>query len=151
MPPSKTLTRTERAPLYSQAMLEAAVSLAGWPLSDDFPLTGEARSRTCGSTAAVGLALDGEGRIARVGCRVQACAVGQSAAASFAGNAVGRSEPEVAEARAAVAAWLAGGPPPDWPGLTLIAPAIAYPARHGAILLAWDAALAALAPQPALR
>jgi hypothetical protein len=29
---------------------------------------------------------------------------------------------------------------PDWPGLTAIAAARDYPARHGAIMLAWQAA-----------
>ena len=31
-----------------------------------------------------------------------------------------------------------------WPDLDLVAPAVAYPARHGAMLLPWKAALAAL-------
>jgi NifU-like protein involved in Fe-S cluster formation len=33
---------------------------------------------------------------------------------------------------------------PDWPGIDLIAVARDYPARHGAIMLAWEAALSAL-------
>ena len=32
---------------------------------------------------------------------------------------------------------------PDWPGFDLLAPARDYPARHGAILLPFDAAIAA--------
>lgn len=40
--------------------------------------------------------------------------------------------------------WLNGGPIPDWPGFEAIAAARDYPARHGAILLAWRAALVAL-------
>ena len=35
-------------------------------------------------------------------------------------------------------------PQPGWPGLDALAAARAYPARHGAILLAWRAALEAL-------
>lgn len=98
------------------------------------------------------LALDGEGRIARIGCRAQACAVGQAAAATFLEHAVGLGEEQVAQARNELARWLGeGGPQPHWPGITLLDTARAYPARHGAILLAWDAALAALASQPALR
>jgi NifU-like protein involved in Fe-S cluster formation len=132
-------------------MLEAAVGLADWPLTGDLPLVGEARSRTCGSTAAIGLELGTDGRIARAGCRVSACAVGQSAAALFMRSASGCSESELAEARAEIARWIEGGELPSWPGFGLIEAARAYPARHGAILLAWDAALAALASQPALR
>ena len=132
-------------------MLEAAVRLADFPLAPDLAFVGEARSRTCGSTARIGLDLDASGRVARIGCRVQACAVGQAAAALFADGAVGRSGAEVADARTAIAGWLNGGDPPRWPGIALIEPALAFPARHGAVLLAWDAALAALASHPALR
>jgi len=46
-----------------------------------------------------------------------------------------------------MAAWLGGaGQMPDWPGLAAIAAARDYPARHGAILLPWRAALDALPP-----
>ena len=63
----------------------------------------------------------------------------------FLAEAAGRDRADLAEARGALGAWLSGdGGPPAWPGIELLAPARAYPARHGAILLAWDAALAAL-------
>jgi hypothetical protein len=38
---------------------------------------------------------------------------------------------------------------PDWPGFELLAAARDYPARHGAILLPFDAAIAALEKQAA--
>lgn len=64
----------------------------------------------------------------------------------FLAEAAGRDQTDIYAARAALADWLAGeGDTPPWPGIELLAPARAYPARHGAILLAWDAALAALA------
>jgi hypothetical protein len=49
-------------------------------------------------------------------------------------------------ALAGIEAWLstADAPLPDWPGLSAIAAARSYPARHGAILLPWKAAMAAL-------
>lgn len=138
--------------LYSPDILAAAVALADFPIDPGLPLSGEARSRSCGSTLALALALDGEGRIARVGCRAQACAVGQAAAHVFVAAAAGRTADEVAEARRVMAAWLTGeGAAPDWPGIALLDPARDYPARHGAILLAWDAALAALASPMAIR
>ncbi|WP_260921839.1 hypothetical protein [Novosphingobium sp. 9] len=42
---------------------------------------------------------------------------------------------------------LAGGEGalPEWPGLDAIAAARDYPARHGAVMLVWDAALDILA------
>lgn len=131
--------------LYTPAILAAAAGLAAFPWDDSLPLRGEARSRSCGSTIALSLALDEHGRIARIGLRPHACAIGQAAAHAFASGAIGRSIAEIQAARNGLGAWLAGQAElPDWPGIDLIAPARGYPGRHGAIVLAWDAALAAL-------
>lgn len=132
--------------LYTPAILQAATGLAAFAWDDALPLRGEARSRRCGSTLALALAVDAAGRIAQIGLRAHACAIGQASASVFASAAAGRSRSDIAAARAALAAWLASdAPQPEWPGLILIEPARAYPARHDAVLLAWDAALAALA------
>jgi len=93
----------------------------------------------------VGLSLDDRDTISRIGVKAQACAVGQAAAAIFAAQAGGRSETDIAAALREIDAWLAGGALPDWPGFAAIAAARDYPARHGAILLAWRAALVAFA------
>jgi NifU-like protein involved in Fe-S cluster formation len=133
------------AALYSGEVLALATALARYPLAGDLPWRGEARSRSCGSTLAIGLALDPAGRIERVGLAARACAIGQAAAAIFAEAAAGRSRAEIAASEAALTAWLAGeGAMPDWPGLEAIAVAAAYPGRHGAMLLPWLAALNAL-------
>jgi len=131
--------------LYTPEILALAVSLAEAPYDLTLPLKGEARSATCGSTLALSLGLDRAGRIVQLGARAQACAIGQASAALFARHAIGRSQTELMASRTAVAAWLAGsGAMPEWPDLALLAPARDFPARHGAILLAWDAALDAL-------
>ncbi len=131
--------------LYTPEVLAAAMELTSFPIDDAMPLTGSARSRSCGSTIHIALALDPAGNIARVGIRPHACAVGQASAAVFARGAAGRDASSIREARGAISDWLSGeAPQPDWPGLEPIAPARAYPARHGAILLAWDAAIDAL-------
>jgi NifU-like protein involved in Fe-S cluster formation len=131
--------------LYTPELLALAVSLAEYPADPALPLHGQARSKSCGSTLAVGLAVDGEGRIERLGLQVRACAVGQASAALFARAAPGRSLHDIAAAHDALTAWLAGADGlPDWPGLAAIAPARDFPARHGAIMLPWTAALAAL-------
>jgi NifU-like protein involved in Fe-S cluster formation len=131
--------------LYTPELLALAVGLAAYPLTNEFPLAGEARSRSCGSTLRMGVMVGGDGRIERVGMRVAACAVGQASAAIFAAAAPGRTHDELAATLARLGAWLADdGPPPEWPGLAMLAPARAYPARHGAMLLPWNAALDAL-------
>jgi NifU-like protein involved in Fe-S cluster formation len=131
--------------LYTPELLGLAVELADWPPLDTTSWRGEARSPTCGSTLAMDLAVDEQGRIERLGMRVRACAVGQAAAAIFAQHAVGRSGDELALMLSGLEAWLDGKEPaPDWPDLATIAAAREYPGRHGAILLPWKAALAAL-------
>jgi NifU-like protein involved in Fe-S cluster formation len=134
-----------RGALYTPDLLALAVSLADSPLDPALSLRGEARSSTCGSIVALGCEVDAGGRIERVGVRASACAVGQASTALFVRSAVGRDCAEIAVAREDLRAWLAGsGEAPEWPGLAVLDPARAYPARHGAIVLAWDAALAAL-------
>ena len=133
------------AKLYTPEVLALATSLAGYPFDAAMPLTGSARSASCGSTLAMSLRLDAEGRIAALGLRPQACAIGQAGAAIFAAAAVGKSHAEIAAAEAVLARWLAdGGDLPDWPGLAAIAAARDYPGRHGALMLPWRAALDAL-------
>lgn len=127
--------------LYTPELLGRATSLAAYPLDEGLPLRTSARSQSCGSSLMLGLATDPAGAIARVGLKSQACAIGQAAAAIFAGGARGRTAEQIAAAEAGLSAWLSGsGEQPDWPGLELLAPARAYPARHGAIKLAWTAA-----------
>jgi NifU-like protein involved in Fe-S cluster formation len=132
-------------------VLGLATSLVAYPMDEALALRGEARSVSCGSTLSLGLALDEAGAIAGVGLAAHACAIGQAAAAIFARAAIGQHPQTIAEAEAAIAGWLAASARgeaatlPDWPGLDAIAAAAAFPARHGAILLAWRAALSALA------
>ncbi len=133
------------ARLYTPAVLALATGLAAYPLADDLPLKAEARSRTCGSEVALGLALAADGTIARIGMQVRACAIGQASAALLAQDAQGRAPEALAATLGALESWLAGdGALPDWPGLDLLEPARAHPARHSALLLPWTAARKAL-------
>ena len=112
------------ARLYTPELLALAVELAKVPPLDAADAQGEARSPTCGSTLAIDLALDGNGRIIGLGA--------------------------ITETLRQLESWLGGqGEMPDWPDLAIVAPARLYPARHGAMLLPWKAAHAALSPAPA--
>jgi NifU-like protein involved in Fe-S cluster formation len=134
------------AVLYTPQVLALAMGLADWPLGEDLPLVGEARSASCGSRLRVALALDEAGAIARIGIAAQACAVGQAAAHVMARAAQGRELADMLQAEHDIAAWLAGrAHMPDWPGLADLAPARDYPGRHGAFMLGWRAAVAAFA------
>jgi len=138
------------AQLYTPELLALAVALADSPSDPSLPLHGSARSRSCGSTLDLDLAQDEGGKVAALGMRVRACAVGQAAAAIFAASVKGADLDQIVEAHSAIAAWLAEeGDLPTWPGFAPLGPARAYPARHGAILLPWNAALDALSSAPA--
>ncbi len=102
-------------------------------------------SPVCGSKVSADIDLDAAGRIAAHGQEVRACALGQAAATLVAAEIAGKSREDLANARAALADWLAGRSEavPDWPGFDVFAPARPHRARHPSILLALDAAIAA--------
>lgn len=133
------------ARLYTPEILALATQLAAWPFDPAMRWQGTARSPSCGSTLVLSLETDPAGAVSALGLKAQACAVGQASAAVFAAAAAGRRREEIARAAEQIAAWLKGERGlPDWPEIGILAPAAAFPARHGAILLGWNAALAAL-------
>lgn len=133
---------TSAAVLYTPEVLALATSLAAFRLDETLALQAEARSRSCGSTLTLGLALDEAEQVTRVGVRSSACAIGQASAAIFAQAAAGRSADAIVATAEATARWLAGEDGmPAWPRFEIIAAARDYPGRHGAIMLPWTAAL----------
>lgn len=133
--------------LYSRDILRLAASIPHHRRLDHPQASVEKHSPVCGSRIVVDVALDAEGRVVALGQEVKACALGQASAALMGGHAVGRSSGEIAVARDALAAFLKGESDDTgaWPGLAVFAEARRFPARHGAILLAFDAAAAATA------
>jgi hypothetical protein len=107
------------APLYNTEILRLAASI---PFHDRIaqPMASvEKRSPVCGSRVTVDVDLDGDGRVARTGMLVRACALGQASAALMAVHVVGRV--------------------PGWPGLAIFEPALPHRARHPSIRLAFEA------------
>jgi NifU-like protein involved in Fe-S cluster formation len=104
-------------------------------------------SPVCGSKITADVDLDSDGRISRFGQEVRACALGQAAAALVAAQIIGSDAAALATARAELADWLAARSEaePAWPGMAVFAPARPHRARHPSILLAFDAAIAAIA------
>lgn len=106
-------------------------------------------SRLCGSEITVDVALDASHRIAALGMEVQACLLGQAAASILGREALGASRADVQAARDTLLAMLKGngGPPPSgarfWE-LRHLEGVRDYPQRHGSVMLAFDAALAAI-------
>ena len=133
--------------LYNRDILRLATSLvAGDRLADPHG-TAEVRSSLCGSRIQADVVTDVEGILRGLALRASACALGQASAAILMQNAVGTAITEVTKLRDGVAQALqrAGDMPSCWPELALLAAACDYPSRHAAILLPYDAILAAAA------
>jgi len=134
------------APLYTTEILRLAASLPEPRALDRSDGVAERRSPTCGSTVRVHVQLDPDGRIEAVSQEVHACAFGQASASLLAASASGRSLEEVSQAVDDLTGWLSGAreDPGAWPGLPALAPARSRRSRHGAILLPFEALLAAM-------
>lgn len=129
------------AALYNAEILRLATEIPHQARLDAPHASVEKRSPVCGSRVIVDVQVDSEGRIAALGQEVRACALGQASAALMARHALGRSTGELASARDALTAYLAGerDDPGDWPGLEILAPALPHKARHASIRLAFEA------------
>ena len=128
--------------IYSARVLKLAANMprAGRLAAPD--ASSSKTSRLCGSTVTVDLTLDG-GRVADFAQEVQACALGQAAAAVLGANVIGASLDEIETARDQLAAMLkGGGPAPEgrFVDLRVLEPVKDYPARHASTMLAFEAA-----------
>lgn len=133
-------------PLYTLEILRLAAESGAITRLASPDASASQRSPLCGSSIVIDLTLNGD-VVSAVGGEVRACAFGQASAALFARSAAGRTVGQIGQARSAIDSWLrdAAAPAPVWPGLEALSPARTKRARHAAILLPFDAALAALA------
>jgi NifU-like protein involved in Fe-S cluster formation len=132
--------------LYTREILRLATALPHDDRLDNPIGSATCRSPVCGSEVTAEVLLD-DGHIRTVAFRARACALGQASAALLREQAPGLNMADIAKARAALAAFLEGGDAAvlPWEALTHFAAARDHPARHGAILLPYDALLAAMA------
>ena len=135
------------AALYNTTILRLATAIPHQSRLAAPDGTSERRSPVCGSRITIDVALDENGRVRALGQEVRACALGQASASLLGANAIGRTPAELAAARDALTAYLAGEAdgPGDWPGLDIFAPARPHSARHASIRLAFEAAAEAAA------
>lgn len=133
--------------LYNRDILRLAASLVAGDRLQDPDGSAEARSPICGSRIQADVEFAADGKVASLALRANACALGQASAAILRANAVGVDIDTISTLRAGIADGLNDmAPMPDrWPELALLAPAKDYPSRHAAILLPYDALLAAAA------
>jgi NifU-like protein involved in Fe-S cluster formation len=131
--------------LYNRDILRLATALVANHRLDDPQGTAEVRSPLCGSRIQADVTTDAAGCISQLALRANACALGQASAAILQDNAIGLDIAEIADLRDGIASALkrVGEMPTRWPDLALLAAACDYPSRHAAILLPYDAILAA--------
>lgn len=132
--------------LYTPDILRLSVETASYPRLPLLDASAERRAPLCGSRVCVDLKMDAADRVQDIGLAVSACAMGQASSAILAKGIKGQSRAQLDATFAGLRAFLSGDAEalPDWPGIEALAPARGYPARHGAILIPFEAALAAL-------
>jgi NifU-like protein involved in Fe-S cluster formation len=133
--------------LYSARILKLAANMPRAGRLAAPQGSAEKIAKLCGSRIVVDVVLDEAGRVADFAQDVQACALGQAAAAVLGENVIGAGSDEIATARDAFRAMLKeGGPPPQgrFKDLAVLLPVKDYPARHASSLLAFEATLAAV-------
>lgn len=132
--------------LYSRRILQLAASIRRVGRLESPDASAEAASRLCGSRITVDVKLE-NGRVSNYGQEVEACALGQTAASVVAREIIGATPAELRVLRERMWNMLkAGGPPPQgkWADLALLEGVRDYPARHGSVMLVFDAVVRAL-------
>ena len=133
--------------LYTDRILRLAANMPRAGRLADPDGSAEKTAKLCGSRVAVDVRL-ADGRVADFAQDVQACALGQAAAAILGENVVGAAVDEVEATRDALVAMLKrDGPPPEgrFADLRVLQAVKDYPARHASTALAFEAATAAIA------
>ncbi len=133
--------------LYHNRVLELAADIPHAERLADAEGSSLKVSRVCGSTVAVDVKLDAEGRIAEIGVEPKACALGQAATSILASHAIGRTLAEIEAARDALKAMLKDGAEPpqgEFWELRHLQPVRDYPPRHASTMLAFEAAVEAV-------
>jgi NifU-like protein involved in Fe-S cluster formation len=127
--------------LYSARVLSL---VANMPRAGRLPAPDASAERTaklCGSRIVVDVVMDGD-RVADFAQEVQACALGQAAAAVLGANVIGADLAEIEAARDALRAMLKlDGPLPSgrFSDLAVLQPVKDFPARHASSLIAFEA------------
>ncbi|PJE33527.1 hypothetical protein PSM7751_04042 [Pseudooceanicola marinus] len=140
------MSETDLIKLYSSRILALAAEIPHQDRLADPDATVKKRAPLCGSTVTVDVDVE-DGKIARYGQEVRACALGQASASVVGSVVIGRTKAEILTARDQLRAMLKdGGPVPDAPfdGLEVLQPAREYKNRHASILLALEALSEAL-------
>ncbi len=132
--------------LYNTDILSLAATLKNARLESPDG-TSRKMSKLCGSWLEIDVKMD-KGRVADCAMRVQACALGQASAAILQDSIIGASLEDLQTAQAELRAMLKDNgavPTGRFSKLALLKGVQDYPARHASTMLAFDAAVEAVA------
>lgn len=127
--------------IYNSKLLELAANIAHSERLASPDATITAHSKLCGSTVTIDLSMSG-GVVSGYGQSVKACLLGQAACSVVGAHVIGASAAEIRSVAAAMRAMLKeGGPPPvgRFAELAVLEPVRHYKARHGSVLLVFEA------------
>ncbi len=134
---------------YTKEILRLAMEASQFPKLSNPTFSAMHRAPVCGSAITLDLDTFGSSTIQRIGFTLSACAFGQASSALFAQNAIGLNGNDVSEALGRIKGWLEGDGDMPWLGFEAMAPVKSLSARHGAVLLPFEAAVKALITVPA--
>ncbi|ARO14358.1 hypothetical protein BVG79_01012 [Ketogulonicigenium robustum] len=141
---SQPVSSPDLSQIYSPAVLTAAADIPHLGRLTAPMASAQLRAPVCGSQIAVTVDVT-DGRVTAFAQEVKACALGQAAASLFGDIVIGLTPTEVAALRGQMAAMLRDGAAAPTPAFEILRAAASLPERHGAMLLVFDATLAALA------
>lgn len=127
--------------IYNSKLLELAAAIPHSERLAAPDATITAHSKLCGSTVSIDLNMQGD-RVTGYGQTVKACLLGQAASAIVGRHIIGATSAELRETAVAMRRMLKeGGPPPGgrFADLSLLEPVRHYKARHGSVMLVFDA------------
>lgn len=131
--------------IYNQRILALAADIPRLGRLERPHGTATRRSKLCGSTVTVDVALEG-GVVRDFAHDVKACALGQASSSIMARLAVGSTVEELRAVRDAVRGMLAEGRDPPggrWEEVAVLAPVRDFKARHASTLLTFEAVVEA--------
>lgn len=134
-------------PLYTRDILRLAVSIPHQQRLETPDGSAELRSRTCGSVVTADVMMADDGVLVNMGLIISACALGQASAAILGAEAIGRTATDIVNARFRLQAFFEGtaASPGEWQNMDKLIAARDHQGRHAAILLPYDALIAAFA------
>ena len=134
------------ADLYNKSILGLAGNIERTERLGDPDATVFLDSPLCGSRITVDLIMEGD-TVVDYGAEVKACALGQAASAIMAKHVVGQTADQLRQLESAMRAMLKEhAPPPSgiWHELEVLQPVADYRARHGSVMLPFEAVVRAI-------